>query len=109
MNALTPKARPLIGLEVPAEPGTKVRVVPSPFDSAPDYVGLTGTIEKMVTRWERTEDPAKGWRTQYRVTMDTTEDNMRVLSNPPVATFGPLWPAEGPYSFIMLDHELEAI
>lgn len=95
----------LIGLQTPAAVGTTVKVVDSPFDSAPDYVGLVGTIVQVISTWE----PTPGvFRTQYRVEMkDDTDNNKRVLHNPPTGPLGPLWRAEGPYSFIMLDHELE--
>lgn len=98
----------LIGLKTPAEVGTTVVVRDSPFESAPDYVGLVGTITQVITQWEIPEGTAKGWRTQYRVLMDPdNENNQRVLSNPPTGALGPLWSVEGPHSFILLDHELE--
>jgi hypothetical protein len=96
----------LIGLKTPAAVGTTVVVRDSPFDSAPAYVGLVGTIVAVISQWE----PEPGvFRTQYRVEMrpETNDNNKRILSNPPTGPLGPLWAAEGPYSFIMLDHELE--
>lgn len=96
----------LIGLETPAAIGTRVQVVPSPFDTAPDYVGLIGTITEVITSWEITEGVGKGWRTQYRVTMDENGPNRAKLDNPPTGALGPLWTPTGSHSFIMLDHEL---
>lgn len=89
------------------ESGVKVRVIPSPFDSAPAYVGLTGVILRSVGEWTNGDGEL---RTQYRVLMDETEENLLILRNPPVQEkWGPIWPPEGPYEFTMLDHELERL
>lgn len=81
--------------------GARVRCVPSRYDSAPDYVGLTGTVVTVGESWSD-----EGERiTQYRVEIDRTDENDIILLLLPAWA----WDPEGPRIFWLMSHELEEV